>query len=591
MEEQKKIENQSLGKQRVIYKDGKWVKSQGKEEIVKMVIGLTENQRAALFKKCTHQSVLLDVTCEKVWEKCSSDAGLLLMVLQEQNKTVVSSADRSLKYSCASRDYRYGCTTTLSDGIDAMFTWGVRNDEDGRPDTTNSLATLVASFGRPTADGAVSTKVSKAPGVKTYFPRPNGIGSYIDYAEKNCESACSTYEMLVESIADMVKPGQVGREQVIDDVVAAQPLHLIKGRNKGVRKAKSGDRVALIKATPTRVDKISRPFSDIVEGIAVMSTSLGTESYGFGRISSYHYDGIPMFSSAVRKRHEWITDFIPQQASVYLLNNRDPTLALSLYRTVKDIYPDNKIAVVYDANQTDLEKRRTVFKYDDTGVVTGILKEGVVGISALSWTTYFAKCDAYYISFKAYVKGKGHKSELVSTSIDARQPAHLVASAWNKYMYYGFIGAMNEDDKVHSSCRGRHGDVIFSNIGHFDRYEAALVTFNCVKHAILYPWLHSCFRHKVGGKFFYRGVREFKKKYNFCAAISEKKLVVDFGDSEVTSYEAIEEFAQNVLEESQPIATIIPVVVQEEEEADEDADMFAAIDGEGDATVDNGTPS
>jgi hypothetical protein len=573
MEEKKEQVMENNGQQRMVFKDGAWIKSRTMEEIEERVVGLTLVQREALLKKCTLKDVVLDTACEAVWKFVGDDVGSLMLVIKKLSRKIITSNDKDLVFGCSVNDYKYGTTTTLSDTIDQMFTWGVA-DKDNRPDTTGAIATMVASFGRPTEGGAVPEKISKSPAVTTYFPGDNVIGSYIRSADGSSSSPCTTYDMLVNAITGMVSPGQMGREQVIDDLVAAQPRALkIKGR-KGVRKAKSGERMMIVKAQPTRHEGIKRPFCDIVEGIQTMVTSIGTTKYGFGKVSEYHYDGIPSLSSSVRQKYEWLTDFIYQDADVYLLNSSDPNFALALHRVIATIKPEGQpFAVIYDSSHTNVARIKEVFLYNDVGP-SAVKKSGVIGAASITWMSRFGKMNSYYVSFKPSVKGKGHKAELVSNSQDARAAAHDSACRWTKYMYYGFVGSMEEEDKVYSSCRGRTGDVIFTNVGIHDRYAAAMITFNCVKHAILYPWYHSCFRLKKGDSYFYKGVREFKKVYDFRAVISEKKLVMDFGGEEVESYEAIESFSEQVLTKT----VAAQPHVEADVEQDDDDDLFAAMD-------------
>jgi hypothetical protein len=298
-----------------------------------------------------------------------------------------------------------------------------------------------------------------------------------------------------------------------------------------VRKIVVGSKTLLVKASPIKVQKLPIPYPHAVEAVSIMTAALGSRKYGFGRMSESHYDGIGSLDGAMRDRHEWLTDFIYQDADVYLLRTRDQGIALAMQRVIARNHPA-KFVVVYESAQCDYKTLREVFTYDEGGAIVGVSATGIVGIGSMMWDR-FACVKTYYINFRAYTRGRGHKSELVSSSIDQRRTEAEVARNHDCWFYYGFVGAMEEKSKVYPSCRGRKGDVIFTNKGVYGRNEMILIVFNCVRHALLYPWLHSCFRYKVKDKYFYDGVRESLDQYDFTRLTGKSGICTDFTAFEV----------------------------------------------------------
>jgi hypothetical protein len=211
---------QNRRKVRRILVNGKWVEA-GKslDDMEALVSSLTDTQRHVLSRKVTHPQTGLSPDNLKVWDEIKDDVGLFMVAVQNVKASEMSTMRNDLKYTVTTDSYAYGTCTKLSDKINACYTWGVQHDKADKPDVVGVVAELAASFGKPTEAGPVAETFAKSQVASAYFPKRNLLGGVISgLVEKP-----TTHEALVAAIRPHVGHDSLGREQVIEDLVACQP--------------------------------------------------------------------------------------------------------------------------------------------------------------------------------------------------------------------------------------------------------------------------------------------------------------------------------------------------------------------------------
>lgn len=497
------------------------------DTLQRLIEALSEKDRGQLKIAAIHRDPYgLSPEATKAYNAAKGRLARVIFFITQVKKTKVSVQDSTSAYSITCTTERWGTNTRYIDADrDTHYMWGERM-AGNKPDEKAATARLLGCAFKTTESGTVMRDIPTPKRNTKLYPKSVAIVSspYLEIV-KDCTTSVGVQQKLApfcDSESDI-------KLQISSDLRQTCPDYV-----KGFGPKKAGNGIVCAKGTPTAIKapqssstentgKKVLTFEAKVDIANQLASSLGSSKDGIGLIRSYHYDGITDLVGAARERHEWLTDFVYKKANCYLVRTRNPTLALALYRCIQTSNTD-KFIVVYEAASSEQKLGEHVRFSDDNVEVT---KAGIIGIPSINWMQVFGRMDTYYVSFKPPTRAHGTGGALINNSIRERRSEHEVASSFGKYMYYGFLASMSPKDKVAISVRGRDTRVIFTDGGTNDRAQATHVVLNMVRHAIVYPYIHSCYMYRIQDSYFYPGVRDYKAQYDFS---SVKKTEYSLGD-------------------------------------------------------------
>jgi len=445
--------------------------------------------------------------------------------------TILEERGVVLEYTCDVETEDFGTVSSISGSMNGSYAYACECNSVGEPDYGEAAVRLASAFYIPSDENVEPDRFGEMSEVRNYKPKRNTMVDYQSLVEE-ATAPCGVTNRMRES-HDTFSPRL--KRQFLGDLVKATPKSLVR-KDSLLKVARKGNDTVLQKAPVVRFDIRKAEFAAGVSAISELVTGFGSGKYGMGKMAECHYDGIMSLRGSNRAKHEYITDYIPEDVDIVFVDTCDDYLASAVFRQQR-AYSDSRVVVVYSAQSAQSSKLKRVLKMVD-GVAVSVIQSGVIGLPQLIWGDIAARLKSYFVSFRTIFSGKGTDIELGRASRRKRhRRVRSVVGRFTYYAYYAFVGSMHKFDKVALSCRGRMGDVIFTNctrVKLYDMKDAMTAVYNMCTHAHLFPWLNSCYLYKHKDRQYFE-CRSLKQRYSFKLVGARDNAIVDFGNDGANS--------------------------------------------------------
>jgi len=368
---------------RWVIRDGKWVcVSKFRKEILDYVCAMSLAECEMCLKCIYMGSTDITVRVGAFLEKYEGMYIEVASIIETKHPHLLIDDDCDAEYTCEVVTQSFGTVSSITGTINAYYSYAYECNGNGSPDYDGAAVQLASGFYKSDDKGTDPERFVRTAEVRNYHPEKNTM---IDYCSivKDATTQEGVMSMMKDSY-DMFSPSI--KRQFLGDLVKAAPAKLVTTNSKlKVVNIRSSQRTVLIKAPVVRCNMQYTDFVTGVNAISKLSTGLGSEEHGMGRMMECHYDGIMGLRGSSRTAHEYITDYIPEKVDIVFVNTRNDRVASAVYRQQRSFMGDEHcVVVIYSACSVQQGKLRQVLQMRE-GHAVSVLRNGVIGLPPMVW--------------------------------------------------------------------------------------------------------------------------------------------------------------------------------------------------------------